>query len=48
MSSIKLNPSRLEVMNFLGQKIEDIIEEFLKKIDDNWQPSDFLPESNKP
>ncbi|MEI8074804.1 MAG: acyl-ACP desaturase [Bacteroidota bacterium] len=48
MNSIKLNPSRLEVMHFLGQKIDDIIEEFLKKIDENWQPSDFLPESNKP
>ncbi len=48
MSSIKLNPTRLEVMNFLGQKIDDIIEQFLKKIDENWQPSDFLPESNKP
>ena len=32
-------------MNFLGQKIESIIDEFLKKIDTNWQPTDFLPNS---
>ncbi len=48
MNSIKLHPSRLEVMNFLGQKIDDIIEQYLKKIDENWQPTDFLPESNRP
>ena len=33
-------------MNFLGKKIDNIIEEFLKKIDTNWQPSDFLPDSS--
>jgi acyl-[acyl-carrier-protein] desaturase len=43
-----LNPTRIEVMHFLTQKIESIIEEFLKPIDTNWQPSDFLPESNNP
>ncbi len=43
-----LNPTRIEVMHFLAQKIENIIEEFLKPIDINWQPSDFLPESNNP
>ena len=43
-----LNPIRIEVMQFLAQKIETIIGEFLKNIDTNWQPSDFLPESNNP
>lgn len=43
-----LNPTRIEVMHFLAQKIDSIIEEFLKPIDTNWQPSDFLPESNHP
>ena len=43
-----LNPIRIEVMQFLAQKIETIIGEFLKKIDTNWQPADFLPESNNP
>ena len=45
---MQLNPSRIEVMQFLAQKIESVIEEFLKNIDTNWQPSDFLPESNNP
>lgn len=43
-----LNPIRIEVMQFLAQKIETIIGEFLKNIDANWQPADFLPESNNP
>ena len=45
---MKLNPTRIEVMKFLGQKIDTIIDQFLKNIDTNWQPSDFLPESNSP
>jgi acyl-[acyl-carrier-protein] desaturase len=45
---MKLNPTRIEVMKFLAQKIDDVIELFLKNIDTNWQPSDFLPESNNP
>jgi len=34
---------RIEVMLFLAQKIDTIIADFLKCIDTNWQPSDFLP-----
>jgi len=45
MYEVNLKPARIEVMHFLAQKIESIIEEFLKKIDDNWQPADFLPDS---
>ena len=45
MYEVKLNPARIEVMQFLAQKIDSIIDEFLKKIDTNWQPADFLPES---
>jgi acyl-[acyl-carrier-protein] desaturase len=37
---------RIEVMHFLAQKIDSIIEEFLKSIDTNWQPADFLPDSS--
>lgn len=33
-------------MHFLEQKMDDIIDEFLKKIDNNWQPSDFLPDTH--
>jgi acyl-[acyl-carrier-protein] desaturase len=43
---MKLKNTRIEVMNFLGQKIEEIISEYLKEIDTNWQPSDFLPDSS--
>ncbi|HMG82580.1 MAG TPA: acyl-ACP desaturase [Ferruginibacter sp.] len=44
---MKLKPTRIEVMNFLGQKIEDIISDYLKEIDTNWQPADFLPDSSQ-
>lgn len=30
----------------MAKKIDSIIDEFLKKIDTNWQPSDFLPDSS--
>ena len=45
---MQLKLSRIEVMHFLAQKIDEIIDQFLKNIDTNWQPSDFLPESNHP
>lgn len=37
---------RIEVMNFLAKKMDIIIAEFLKNIDTNWQPSDFLPDTS--
>jgi acyl-[acyl-carrier-protein] desaturase len=43
---VKNKHIRIEVMNFLGKKIDSIIHEFLKKIDTNWQPADFLPDSS--
>lgn len=45
MYEVKLKPFRIEVMHYLAQKIESIIDEFLKKVDTNWQPTDFLPVS---
>ncbi|RYY70107.1 MAG: acyl-ACP desaturase [Chitinophagaceae bacterium] len=33
-------------MQFLAKKIDSIIDEFLKNIDTNWQPADFLPDSS--
>jgi acyl-[acyl-carrier-protein] desaturase len=36
---------KIEVMRFLAQKIDNIIADFLKNIDTNWQPSDLLPDS---
>lgn len=38
---------RLEVMKFLAEKMDEIIDTFLGKIDDNWQPSDLLPDSRR-
>ena len=46
--SMNLNNTRLEVMHFLAQKMDDIVDTYLGKIDDNWQPSDLLPVSNSP
>ncbi len=46
MNEIKIKPERIEVMHYLAQKIDSIIDEFLKNIDTNWQPADFLPESS--
>ncbi len=43
---IQHKQTRVEVMNFLAKRIDVIIDEFLKKIDTNWQPSDFLPDSS--
>ena len=42
--NIKLN--KIEVMKFLGKDIESIISEYLKDIDTNWQPTDFLPDTS--
>jgi acyl-[acyl-carrier-protein] desaturase len=39
--------TRLEVMHFLEQKMDTIVDTFLKKIDENWQPADLLPDSGK-
>ena len=43
--NMSISNARLEVMNYLGKKIDDIIEEYLKPIETNWQPTDFLPDS---
>ena len=43
---MNIKQSRLEVMHFLAQKMDDIVETFLNKIDLNWQPTDFLPDSS--
>ncbi|MCE7059544.1 acyl-ACP desaturase [Dyadobacter sp. CY343] len=40
-----LSAERLEVMKHLGKDLDGLIAEYLKPIDENWQPSDFLPDS---
>ncbi len=43
---MNIKQNKIEVMHFLAQKMDTIVDTFLKKIDENWQPTDFLPESN--
>ncbi len=41
--NIALKPSRIEVMNHIGQSVEQIASEYLKPIETNWQASELLP-----
>ena len=41
----ELSALRKEVMQFVGQKLDALLGEYLKPVDENWQPSDFLPDS---
>jgi acyl-[acyl-carrier-protein] desaturase len=44
---MKINPlPRFEVMRHLEKDIKDAVTEFLKPIDEIWQPSDFLPDAS--
>lgn len=42
-----LSESRLEVMRFVGDKIDAFVGEYLKPIDTNWQPADLLPDATR-
>ena len=44
---MSLSGTRLEVMRFVGEKIDESINEFLKPVETNWQPSDLLPDTTK-
>lgn len=44
---MQLPSTRIEVMKFIGQKIDSIYDEFLKPVETLWQPADFLPDSTK-
>lgn len=44
--SVNIKQNKIEVMNFLGKDIDVVIQDYLKDIDTNWQPSDFLPDSS--
>jgi acyl-[acyl-carrier-protein] desaturase len=39
-----LSAERLEVMQHIGKDLGGLMAEYLKPIDENWQPSDFLPD----
>ncbi|WP_373514304.1 acyl-ACP desaturase [Persicitalea sp.] len=42
----ELSALRKEVMQFVGQKLDSLLGEYLKPVDQNWQPTDFLPDSS--
>ncbi|MDY7394829.1 acyl-ACP desaturase [Aureibaculum sp. 2210JD6-5] len=42
---MSLKNKRLEVMQFLEKDVDDLIQKYLIPIDEIWQPSDFLPDS---
>lgn len=44
---MELSAHRKEVMSFVGQRLDEILEEYLRPVEDYWQPSDFLPDSTK-
>ncbi len=44
---MELSAHRKEVMSFVGQRIDEILEEYLRPVEDYWQPSDFLPDARK-
>ncbi len=43
---LRMNASKLEVMQFLAKDMDNMVGTYLKSIDDNWQPADLLPVSN--
>jgi len=42
-----LSASRIDVMRFVGEKIDALIGDYLKPIETNWQPADLLPDSTQ-
>ena len=45
---MKLNNTRVEVMQTIGKSMDEFLVKFLKPIEENWQPSDFLPDPTNP
>jgi len=42
-----LSGSRLDVMRFVGDKIDTLLGDYLKPVETNWQPTDFLPDATQ-
>ncbi|MCK8492679.1 MULTISPECIES: acyl-ACP desaturase [Spirosoma] len=42
-----LSASRVDVMRFVGEKIDTVLGDFLKPIETNWQPADLLPDTTQ-
>lgn len=45
---MKVLNKRKEVMDFIGQSMDEFIAKYLRPIEENWQPADLLPEANTP
>jgi len=45
---MKLSNIRLEVMQTIEKSMDDLLIKYLKPIEENWQPSDLLPDSKEP
>ncbi|RXG21177.1 acyl-ACP desaturase [Leeuwenhoekiella aequorea] len=45
---MKLSNIRLEVMQTIGKSMDELIGTYLKSIDENWQPTDMLPDAANP
>ena len=45
---MKLPGMRIEVMQTIEKSMDELINKYLKKVDENWQPTDYLPDSNDP
>ena len=44
---MKLSNMRLEVMQTIDKSMDDLLVKYLKPIEENWQPSDLLPDSKE-
>lgn len=45
---MKSSNIRLEVMQTVEKSLDELLTKYLKPIDENWQPSDLLPDSKEP
>lgn len=45
---MKIDAKRIEVMHTIGASMDELLEKYLRPIEENWQPSDFLPDSSSP
>lgn len=45
---MELSNIRLEVMQTVGQSMDELIKTYLKSVEENWQPTDMLPDATNP
>lgn len=45
---MNLSQIRLEVMHTIGKSMDDLLAKYLKPVEENWQPTDFLPDARNP